>query len=406
MNISDLFSNEKVNTGRQIELDIAKGLSIIFMVFLHTLMVVPAFNADISSTYSFIISNVLGRPFAAPIFMFCMGVGIVYSRHSQWDVMIKRGVHLFLLGILVNVFEFYLPCYVCGTLLGKWDIFPTAGGLLLFCVDILAFAGIAFILIGILKRLKLSNKQFIIVAVIMSLIGTFIRFTNFGFDVSPFFAHTFGISGQLESFPLFNEFLYPFATFASGNEMGLNAINLFFANFVGSEGKFGAFPVFNWFIFPIAGYIWGQYFIRAKDKGEFFKYWPVLIIVSLIYFFASSQLWGGIFSDDVHFYYFMTTLDAIFCIINAHGVIGLCYWIADYLPDKIKKVFSILSSNITYIYIFQWLFIPLTVILISYFFKDLVMTDWVSSIISIFMLILSTVCAVYYKKLKSMVMGN
>lgn len=405
MNISDLFSNEKVNTGRQIELDIAKGLSIIFMVFLHTLMVVPAFNADISSSYNFIISNVLGRPFAAPIFMFCMGVGIVYSRHSQWDVMIKRGVHLFLLGILVNVFEFYLPGYVCGTLLGRWDIFPMAGGLLLFCVDILAFAGLAFILMGILKRFKLSNKKLIIVAVIMSLIGTIIRFTNFGFDVNPFFTSLSG-SSNLADFPLINSFLYPLATYASGSDFGLSTINLFFANFVGSEGKFGAFPLFNWFIFPIAGYVWGQYFIRAKDKGKFFKFWPVLIIISLIYFFASSQAWGGVFSDDVHFYYFMTTLDAIFCIINAHGVIGLCYWIAKYLPDKIIKVFSILSSNITYIYIFQWLFIPLTVIFISYFFKDLVLTDWISTIISICMIILSTVCALYYKKLKSKIRGN
>lgn len=33
MNISGLFSYEKVNTGRQVELDIAKAVSIIFMVF-------------------------------------------------------------------------------------------------------------------------------------------------------------------------------------------------------------------------------------------------------------------------------------------------------------------------------------------------------------------------------------
>ena len=360
MNISSLFSNEKVNTGRQVELDIAKGLSIIFMIFLHTLMVVPAFNADISSTYNFIISNVLGRPFAAPIFMFCMGVGVVYSRHSQWEGMIKRGVKLFLLGILVNIFEFILPCYVCGTLLGRWDVFPTVGGLLLFCVDILAFAGLAFILMGILKKFELSNKILIIIAVIMSLIGTFTRFTDFGSDIA----------------------------------------NLFFANFIGSTGGFGAFPLFNWFIFPIAGYIWGQYFIRAKDKNIFFKFWPISIIISMIYFFASSQLWGGVISDDIHLYYFMTTLDAIFCITNAHGVIGLCYWISRYLPDAIKKAFKILSKNITSIYVLQWLFVPLTVILISYFFKDLVLNDWVNTAISIGIIILSTVGALFYKKLE------
>ncbi len=102
--ILDLFSKEKVNVGRQVELDIAKALAIIFMIFLHTLMVVKGFNYSLSPTYDFIISNVLGRPWAAPVFMFCMGVGVVYSRHSQWDVMVKRGVKLYLLGVLVNVF--------------------------------------------------------------------------------------------------------------------------------------------------------------------------------------------------------------------------------------------------------------------------------------------------------------
>ena len=73
--MSNLFSNEKVNVGRQAELDVAKALSIIFMVFLHAIMVVKGYNVGLSPTYDFVISNVLGRPYAAPIFMFCMGVG-------------------------------------------------------------------------------------------------------------------------------------------------------------------------------------------------------------------------------------------------------------------------------------------------------------------------------------------
>lgn len=46
--MAGLFSNEKINTGRQVELDIAKALSIIFMIFLHTVMVVSGFNNSIS----------------------------------------------------------------------------------------------------------------------------------------------------------------------------------------------------------------------------------------------------------------------------------------------------------------------------------------------------------------------
>ena len=362
MGISNLFSNEKINIGRQIELDIAKALSIIFMIFLHTMWVAINFNHSLSPTYEFVVGSILGRPYAAPIFMFCMGVGIVYSRHSQWDLMVKRGIILYLLGILVNVFEFIIPHFLSGDLIpstaGK---FPIAGGLLLFCVDILAFAGLAFILMGILKKLQLSNKKLIIIAVIMSLLGTFLKNLN----------------------------------------SGITLLQLFLSNFIGATGNFTAFPLLNWFIFPVAGYIWGQYFIRAKDKNVFFKFWPIYIIVALIYFFVSTKLGVGILSTNIHDYYFMNTLDALFCIINAHGVIGLCYWISKYLPDAIIKAATILSSNINTIYIVQWFFITVLIILISYFFKGIVWNDLLNSIFAIFIIVLSTAIALGYKKLRT-----
>ena len=233
------------------------------------------------------------------------------------------------------------------------------GGLLLFCVDILAFAGMAFVLMGILKKFKFSNKKLIIVAVSLSIIGSLLRFTDFG---NP-------------------------------------DINLICGHFFGT--KFTAFPLFNWFIFPIAGYIWGQYFIRAKDKREFFKFWPILMVISLIYFFVSSNLWGGVFSENVHFYYFLNTLDAVFCIINAHAVIGLCYWMVKYLPDAVINTCSILSSNINKIYIAQWFFIPVTIVLIESFAKGLVLNDLITAVISIVMLIISTAVALLYKKLRA-----
>jgi positive regulator of sigma E activity len=60
-----------------------------------------------------------------------------------------------------------------------------------------------------------------------------------------------------------------------------------------------------------------------------------------------------------------------------------------------------LSSNINNIYIAQWFFIPVTVILISYFFRDLVLNDLVTTIIAIFMLVISTLVALGYKKLRT-----
>jgi hypothetical protein len=267
-------------------------------------------------------------------------------------------VKLLLIGYFVNIGEQIIP-NVLGHMLNMSNTPITL--LPLFKVDILIFAGVAFTLIGILKRFNISKEKMLILAIVFSIIGSFVCFVDFN-----------------------NIFL-----------------NYFFGYFIGTIlHQCTAFPLFNWFIFPIAGYIWGQYFIRAKDKNEFFKYWPILLIIALIYFTISSNLWGGIESSDVQLYYFLDTLDAIFCILNAHAMIGFCHWIAKYLPDTIIKAFTTLSSNINIIYIAQWFFIPLTIILLAYLAKDLVMHDLLASIIAICILILSTAIALGYKKLK------
>ena len=81
-----IFSKEPVNRGRQIELDIAKCLAIIFMIFLHTLMVTSGFANNISVPMQRGIQQLFGGPFAAPVFMFAMGVGFVYSRNQNSNI--------------------------------------------------------------------------------------------------------------------------------------------------------------------------------------------------------------------------------------------------------------------------------------------------------------------------------
>ena len=183
--------------------------------------------------------TILGGPFAAPVFMFLMGNGIVYSKNQDPIYLIKRGISMILLGFVVNIGEFFLPHYLAGKLLGEWNIFPTAGGLLLFCVDILAFAGMAMILIGVLKKAGLSAWQIVFTAVGMSVIGSFLRFHDFGGAVP----------------------------------------NLIAGYFIGSAGGFTAFPLFNWFIFPAAGILLGEFYIRSDDPEAMLRFWPVLFCV-------------------------------------------------------------------------------------------------------------------------------
>ena len=216
----NFLSDKKVNTGRQKELDIAKALAIIFMIFCHVIVFASFSNISISPGFEMIL-NQTAAIIAAPVFMFCMGIGIVFSRHNQYNILIKRGVELLLLGYFVNIGAQILP-NVLDNMLNMSNTPITI--LSLFKVDILIFAGIAFILIGILKRFNISNKKMLILAIIFSIIGSFVCFVDFN-----------------------NIFL-----------------NYFFGYFIGTIlHQCTAFPLFNWFIFPVAGMVYGSYFIRV-----------------------------------------------------------------------------------------------------------------------------------------------
>lgn len=108
----------RADKGRQIEIDIAKFFAILFMILNHCLMVSESFEKSISIPIDKVIGHLLGCPFSTPVFMFSMGMGIIYSRNSNPRKMVKRGIKLILLGILVNVGEFLLPHYLSGYLIG------------------------------------------------------------------------------------------------------------------------------------------------------------------------------------------------------------------------------------------------------------------------------------------------
>jgi len=357
--MSSLFSEQRVNSGRQVEMDLAKCIAIVFMIFLHCLFVTAGFNNEISPYMQRAIGQLLGEPYAAPVFMFSMGVGIVYSKNQIPGYLIKRGIKLMLLGIVVNIGEFFLPHFLAGKLLGEWEIFPIAGGLLLFCIDILAFAGMAMILIGVFKKLKLSAVQMLVIAFVLSLAGSFLRFSDLGSDIP----------------------------------------NLIAGYFIGSAGGFAAFPLFNWILFPVAGIFFGEYYIRCNDKKKLLRAWPAALVIATAYFVISWYIPNG-FLSEIHHYYFMTTFDALFCIICNYGVIGFCCFVSGFLSDGPVRFIAKMSGNLNPIYIVQWYLIPLTYIFIVYFNRDIVFGDLSLVIIALLEIVAATAIAAAYKNIK------
>lgn len=359
----NFLADKKVNTGRQKELDIAKALAIILMIFCHVIVFASFSNILIAPEFELILNQAAAN-IAAPVFMFCMGIGIIFSRHNQYDLLIKRGAKLLLMGYFVNIGSQILP-NVLGHMLNTSNAPITL--LALFKVDILVFAGVAFILIGILKRFNFSNEKMLILAIALSIIGSFVCFVDFN-----------------------NIFL-----------------NYFFGYFIGTIlHQCTAFPLFNWFIFPVAGMVYGSYFIRAKDKSQFFKLWPVFLIIPLIFILCTlSPAPVGTISDKASAY-FISTFNAIVCIILIHGLLGFCWKISEFLPDMLSNGFTMLSKHVSGIYVAQWYFIPLFMTLIEYFYKGIVFTDLSITLISIFILVISTLAALLYSKYKTSKIEN
>ena len=135
-----LFSTQKVNTGRQIEWDYTKVFAIILLIVTHYLAYCSLGNADFEKTTDtmFILAQI-----STPVLMFAMGIGMAYTRHDSPRDFIVRGIKLLLLGMIVNTM-YFLSNYTGGI--------PMDYSLSSFLANnILHFAGLTFILVGIFK---------------------------------------------------------------------------------------------------------------------------------------------------------------------------------------------------------------------------------------------------------------
>ena len=310
--MKSIFSKEEVNTGRQIEVDIAKAICIIGMVIVHCFEMYCWEDAVVDTTIQFVFIYILNTIFGASTFMFCMGVGLAYTKKDNPHQTIKRGILIFVLGYLLSL--------LCGlgyiVLLHNMEYFI----LTILIPDILQFAGLALILFGLLKKLKLPDWGIGVVAIVMSIIGTILR----GIETS-------------------------------------NVLSIFFLGmFAGihdSEFFCAPFPLLNWFIFVIAGYCFAKLLRRSNNRGRLYCYFSVVSAIVVIAYIlimlpTKSGLLGNIFCFNT-----IATWDALICIAGALSVLGLYHLVSKIISEKVAIILTNVSRNITIIYFIQWVLI-------------------------------------------------
>lgn len=325
-----MFAKEAVNKGRQIEIDMAKAALIFIFAFVHvTIECTTDENLAYGLAYAF--DSVIGGPLGAPMFMFCTGVGMVYTKNSSAKSLFKRGVLIYGLSYVLNLCRFVIPYLIGYAITGDYDNYIAELPYKFFTLDVMQFAGTAFIFMALFVKLNVNKHVMLAIAFIMSIISNFFIGIDFQNPV----------------------------------------LNIIMGHFIGAEDAAEMthlyFPLFNWFIVIASGYVFASYLTRVTDKKKFYlTLSPACILITIAYFIYGINNRVGMFGEGQNCYYHISTPDVMCSIIAAVGMLGVYYALSHLLPNWIKNICNIISVNINAVYCIHWVFVVVITNVIVY----------------------------------------
>lgn len=309
--IKGCFGSEQTNLGRQRELDVAKGLAIILMVFSHSCENLEAFfdPSTASSLGSLILEDIIGA--FAPILMLSMGISLTYSRRESASAMAKRGLILLGTAYLLELARVVLP-----SALGYAFIGGTAEivdySLYVFVSDILQFASLSMLLMALFVRLGLGRRTILVISVVMSLVGWCFQ----------------------------------------GVSTGIFAVDVMLG-FLWNTSDLAFFPILHWFAVIALGYAVGPAWKRVKDKDTFFKILtPISIAISAVYLGAMTAT-GRFYVFSGGDLYSAGTLEIVPLMAIAFSMIGIGYYV-DKWASRPATFLASMGERITSIYCIHW----------------------------------------------------
>ena len=311
----------QIEDKRRHEFDYAKTLAIFFMVIIHVIEEIShvEFEALPSGFWENFIQFGAG-PLAAPVFIFSMGLGIVYSRSQEPIQLFKRGVKLLIVALDRNICRDVIPrlivCLISGSA-PDWEVFRYQ----LFNIDILHFAGLAFMLTALLKKLKVPVLALVPIGIIMQITGN---------ELALVFAPT-GLAEILLSY-----------IFDTG-------------------GDLACFPILPWYLSLTVGILAGtiiQKFDEKLNRLYSIGFWGgVSLLLGFLfachYYDVDIRLFHALYEDafygQTYFHFLYNTLIIVIELSLIYLIIR--NWKKD-LPFA-----SFCGKNLTTIYVVQWMII-------------------------------------------------
>ena len=299
------LSAEKVNTGRQPEIDMTKAVSIIGMVLVH------CFQGFMPDGGGFLAAAVchIGGFVSAATFMICMGIGMRYSRRGDPKGTALRGIALLTVSQLLNLLRAGFPGLAAFRATGDQRFI----GFMLETVqsDIMTFAGLAFLFMALLKKLKLRDGWILAVGLAMNFL-TLLLFS--------------AVRAPEEFWPR-------------------RILNLFI------KTDDSLFPLGSHFLFVAVGYMVGGIYPRIADKRRLAnRVLAICVPVVAVYMFLRTAVPFPLMPEyDLPSEPDLGT-DAVAACLNAFIIVAVLYHICRLTGGKVPAFMDHISRNINRYY--------------------------------------------------------
>lgn len=334
--------------------DLLKGIAVLLMIQVHIIELFASNTIYYSRVGKVLLF--LGGPPVAPVFMLIFGYFIASSNKSSLQL-IARGLKIITLGMFLNIaLNLNLIISVNRGLL-QIDLLPY-----IFGVDILQFAGIAIIIIAILKKAIEKSLFFVLLCILMS--------SFLGNLLSNFHPET-------------------------------KTLQYVLSFFYGCS-KWSYFPLFPWLAYPLSGiafyHIQKQYGLNDINKSisvifkkpeaqRFFK--QMMGVVFFLFLLLTGRYAISVASNLPLYYhheFVFTVWTLLFLTLYAFNMNEINQLIGKFI---LLKYIKWLGKNVTIIYILQWILIGNTataiyktvtspLYLVMYFFAVLLIASGMS----------------------------
>lgn len=312
---------------RILAIDLARGIAVFFMILVHAMETLS--TPEVCESTIGRIVDFLGESPAAPVFMCLMGVSFYFSRHTGCLFGIRRGVYILTLGYVLNLARYVLPAWILQNVPSMLRSGISEDMLdlhkLFLCLDILQFAGLAIIVMSIIRACSVNRYVLLF-------------FAAFVAAISP---QLWGLQLQINGLDRITDYLW-------GSRP---ATELSIGNWVG-------FPFFPWFSYVLMGMFLGQVLHDADNQPRVLKQAGFIGIIILT---ISLGIMLPQYNYQINDYYDSRTAYVLFASGIILFILYTCQLIIELLPKN--PFFSILfnwSRNVNRIYIIQWILIAWT----------------------------------------------